>query len=218
MRALLAVLGKELKESFRDGSVPLYSIAFPLVLYPLLLWGTVQLLVLQAGVVEPPPPRLAVDAPLDVMEARWRRPPSPAEGGREALLAGEVDGVIAEDEDGTLTPLWRSTRARSECARALVEERVEAVRAERAVTLAVEVGLPPDALSPWDVRSTDTAGTAQVALEALSRVVPLVVGQPWAREPPLAALVAMALVAVGAVAGMVVTRRRSPGSPTPSPS
>ena len=173
MRAFLAVLGKELTESFRDGSVLLYSIAFPLVLYPLLLWGAVQLLVLQAGVVEQQPPRLAVDASLDVMEALLAPPALPSEGGREALLAGDLDALVEEGEDGALTLGWRSTRARSERARELVEERVEVLRAERGEALAVGAGLPPDALCPWDVRSTDTAGSERVALEALSRVIPL---------------------------------------------
>ena len=49
MKAVLAVLGKELREAFRDANVLLYSVAFPLILYPLLLWGAVQLMVLQAG-------------------------------------------------------------------------------------------------------------------------------------------------------------------------
>lgn len=175
LRVVLAVLSKELREAFRDASVLLYSVAFPLVLYPLLLWGAVQLLVLQAGLVDRQPPRVEVDAAPEVMEALLAEPVVSGEGGRAALLAGDLDAVVTAEGpgEGTLSLLWRSTRARSERARDLVEDRLELLRAERMEDLAARVGLPPDALCPWRVTAREAAGSERVALLALARVIPL---------------------------------------------
>ena len=174
MRVVLAVLGKELRESFRDANVLLYSVAFPLLLYPLLLWGAVQLLVLQAGVVEQQAPRVEVHADPDLMQALLEPPVAPADGGREALLAGDIDAiVVADEDDGGIVLAYRSTRARSERARELLEERLDHQRDLALEGLAVDAGLSPDALCPWPIISTDDAGQERVALDALARVIPL---------------------------------------------
>ena len=176
MRAVLTVLSKELREALRDSSVLLYALGFPLLFYPLLLWGAVQLLVLQAGVVERQPVRLDVDGSPALLEALLAPPVQAGEGGRAALLDGALDAVVrGDDAEGfeRVEVLWRSTRARSERAHDLVEERVEVLRTERLEALAVEAGLPPDALCPSAIRSEDAAGREGVARQALARVLPL---------------------------------------------
>ncbi len=174
MQALLAVLSKELKEAFRDANVLLYSVAFPLILYPLLLWGTIQLLVLQAGVVEQQVPRLEIDAPYRLMEPLLEPPVLPGEGGEAALLDGSLDAVVEQVVDGGEVVLtWRSTRSRSERTRDLVEERVELARLQHLEELSLAAGLHPDALCPWPIVSTDDAPSEQIALSALARVIPL---------------------------------------------
>ncbi len=172
MQALLAVLTKELKEAFRDANVLLYSVAFPLVLYPLLLWGTVQLLVLQAGVVEQQAPRIEVHADTELMQSLLQPPASPGEGAEAALLDGSLDALLEQD-GSALTLTWRSTRARSERARDLVEERLDDARMEHIQALAEGADLPSDALCPWPIVSSDQAPSEQVALNALARVIPL---------------------------------------------
>jgi sodium transport system permease protein len=174
LQAVLAVLGKELKEAFRDANVLLYSVAFPLLLYPLLLWGAVQLLVLQAGVVERQAPRVEVHAPAPLMEALLQAPVEPGEGGREALLDGELDALVEADgpEEG-ITLAYRSTRGRSERARELIEERLDEQRDLALEELALQAGLSADALCPWPIQAEDQAGDDRVVLDAMARVIPL---------------------------------------------
>ena len=50
LRFTLLVLGKELRETLRDRMVLLFSFGFPMVFYPVLMWGTFQLMFLQRGV------------------------------------------------------------------------------------------------------------------------------------------------------------------------
>jgi sodium transport system permease protein len=172
--AVLAVLGKELREAFRDANVLLYSVAFPLLLYPLLLWGAVQLLVLQAGVVEQQAPRLEVHGPDGLVAALLEPPAEPGAGGLEALMAGEVDAIVEADGPGSeILVRYRSTRQRSERARELVEDRLDELRHLAYESLAVEAGLGPDALCPWPIESNDVAAGERVALDAMARVIPL---------------------------------------------
>jgi len=173
LNAVLAVLGKELKESFRDANVLLYAVAFPLLLYPLLLWGAVQLMVLQAGVVERQAPRVEVHASPDLSAALLEPPVMPAEGGREALLADELDAIVQSDDEGAITVAYRSTRGRSDRARDLIEERLDHQRDLALEDMAVAAGLPTDALCPWPIVSTDDAGGERVVLDAMARVIPL---------------------------------------------
>ena len=174
MKAVLAVLGKELKEAFRDANVLLYSVAFPLLLYPLLLWGAVQLLVLQAGVVEQQAPRVEVHAEPALMRALLEPPLEAGDGGRDALAADELDALVEEEgPGGEVTIAFRSTRARSERARELLEERLDHQRDLALEGLAIANDLPTDALCPWAILSTDDAGKERVALDALARVIPL---------------------------------------------
>ncbi len=173
LQAVLAVLGKELKEAFRDANVLLYSVAFPLLLYPLLLWGAVQLLVLQAGVVERQAPRVEVHAPPAITAALLEPPVLPAGGGRDALLAGDLDAVVDSDDAGAISIAYRSTRGRSERARDLLEERLDHQRDLALEAMAVQAGLPTDALCPWPILSTDDAGDERVVLDAMARVIPL---------------------------------------------
>ncbi len=174
MRAVLAVLGKELREAFRDANVLLYSVAFPLLLYPLLLWGAVQLLMLQAGVVEQQAPRVEIHAPAALMEVLLEPPLTPGGGGLGALQADELDALVeADGADGGVTVKYRSTRGRSERARELLEERLDDQRDLALEQLAVAAGLPTDALCPWPILSIDDAGRERVALDALARVIPL---------------------------------------------
>ena len=174
VKAVLAVLGKELREAFRDANVLLYSVAFPLLLYPLLLWGAVQLMVLQAGVVERQAPRVEVHAPAELMQALLEPPVQAAEGGRAALLADELDAVVEVGEPrGTVQLAYRSTRGRSARARELLEDRLDEQRDLELERLAIDHGLSPDALCPPGIVATDDAGSERVALDALARVIPL---------------------------------------------
>ncbi len=174
LKAVLAVLGKELREAFRDANVLLYSVAFPLLLYPLLLWGAVQLLVLQQGAVEQQAPRVEVHGSPELMSALLEDPAVPGEGGREALLEGSLDVLVEADvEDGPVTVAFRSTRGRSERARDLVEERLDHQRDLAFEALALDAGMPTDALCPWPIALVDDAGEDRVVLDALARVLPL---------------------------------------------
>jgi sodium transport system permease protein len=171
---VLAVLGKELREAFRDANVLLYSVAFPLILYPLLLWGAVQLMVLQAGVVERQAPRVEVHASPELMQALLEPPVQAGEGGREALLAGALDALVEVEEPyGVVTLAYRSTRGRSARTRELLEDRVDEQRDLVLERLAVANGLPTDALCPPAILATDDAGKERVLLDALARVIPL---------------------------------------------
>ncbi len=174
MRAVLAVLGKELREAFRDANVLLYSVAFPLFLYPLLLWGAVQLLVMQAGILERQAPRVEVYAAPELTERLYASPVLPGEGGLEALQAGALDALVEADLPGGAVRLsYRSTMGRSERARELLEERLDEARVDELQRLAEDADLPTDALCPWPIATVDDAPSEEVAMNALARVIPL---------------------------------------------
>ncbi len=176
MRATLAVLSKELREAFRDANVLLYAVGFPLLLYPLMVWGVVQLLVLEEGLVERQPSRVEVVGSAEVAEAVLVAPIEAGEGGAAALQADRLDLLleVALNQVGDeVTLSYRSTRPRSERARALVDERLDGLRGERLEALAQEHGLAAGALRSWGILAVDDTPPRELAGEVLGRVIPL---------------------------------------------
>jgi len=176
VRATLAVLSKELREAFRDANVLLYAVGFPLLLYPLMVWGVVQLLVLEEGLVERQPSRVEVVGSAEVAEAVLVAPIEAGEGGAAALQADRLDLLleVALNQVGDeVTLSYRSTRPRSERARALVDERLDGLRGERLEALAQEHGLAAGALRSWGILAVDDTPPRELAGEVLGRVIPL---------------------------------------------
>ena len=182
LRATWAVFTKELLEALREPHVLVFSVAFPVLLYPLLLWGTVELLQLQDALAERNPPRVAVEGPRALIDAVLAPPvvqvptPDGVAGANRALLDDELDAVVSAQRDGgtvQVTVRSRSTRPRSASAGALVAQRAQGLQVAREAELEALLGLPEDALSPWKIRIDDVAPGDQRQARLVSLIVPV---------------------------------------------
>ncbi len=175
MRTILAVMGKELLEASRDANVLLYALGFPLLLYPMLIWGVVQLLQVEAGVTESQPSRVAMSAPREMLSALAEPPVESLPGGEEDLLADRLDAIlelVPQPAGGLVARLtFRSTRARSRRARALLSERLESWRQHYLEDLGTGMGRGAGAFLPWKIEAVDESPAGEVATTVVSRVL-----------------------------------------------
>src|SRR5687768_17311886 len=117
---------KELRETVRDPHV-LVFLCFPMIFYPLVLWATLQVLVLAEGFEERRPFVVDVEGPAELRDALLEAPAVEGRGGGEALAAGEVDVVVRTRVDGdrwTVDLHRASARSASARAASIVEERL----------------------------------------------------------------------------------------------
>lgn len=181
------VLRKELRETLRDPLVLVNAFAFPFILLPLILWGTTQFALLQAGAAEQDPPRVALaetDAlPDGLRDALLAEPveraddPGAADVDR-ALRAGELDARVRFARDGdawTLHIAHDSTRQRSVRARRLLVERVGERGEIRLAELAAERGLEPAKVAPRPIEIEDISKADERWSELLSEMLPVII-------------------------------------------
>ncbi|MEQ1507519.1 MAG: hypothetical protein ABMB14_35140, partial [Myxococcota bacterium] len=153
-------VGREVRETVRDPHV-LVFLLFPIVLYPLLLWASLQLSAADEGWRDAQSWRIDVDGPPELVDAvladdtRVDAGPDPA----AALDDGRVDLVVRTEvttEDGAdrwATELrYTATRPRSNAARRAVEARLGQLRQRRLAQRATAAGLTPEALDPYELR------------------------------------------------------------------
>ena len=168
MRATLAVLDRHLRESLRDPHVLGVSIGFPLLFYPLLVWGMTQLGLFQGGTAEAEPPRVAVVGPADLVEAFWLASDADTlvradAGDDQTLLHGDLDAlvVLTQADDG-LTVDVRSHQglSRSQRARDPIEERLDTLRSDREAALLAP--LPTQPPQRWKTQNEDIGTRSKV--------------------------------------------------------
>lgn len=178
-----AVIAKELREVLREPHVMIFSLGFPLVFYPLLLWGTFEGMVLMGGWRERAPPRVVVQGPADMVRA-LSAPPVEI---RDAALAADpvaafatedVDAVVVGTEQGLglNVSIWtRSTSPRSDRAGEIIEDRLDELREDRVVTLAAWSMVPPEDLQPWEIVARDASDPTKLLGYMLSLGLPTIV-------------------------------------------
>ncbi len=183
------MLAKELRETLRDPLVLFNAFAFPLIVIPLLLWGTTQLALLQAGTAENEPPRVAVTGdplPDDLRAALLAEPvevtavdaPLDAPALDRLLRDGALDAAahLARDGDAwTVHIAHDSTRRRSTRARRLLVERVDAHREIRLRALADARGLDAQAVTPTPIDAEDVSEADEKWSELLGEMLPIVI-------------------------------------------
>lgn len=200
-RTARIVLKKELRETLRDPLVLVNAIVFPLVLLPLVLWGATQFALLQAGVAEQEPPRVALAGewpealrgPLLEAPVVPTEPPAAVD---DALRDGALDAVLRIETEGeawTIEIAHDSTRTRSARARRLIAERVETLRADRLARLAEARGLDLARLAPRPIEAEDISAGAEKWGELLGEMLPIMVF--------VALMMAVVFPAVDTVAG-----------------
>lgn len=183
------MLAKELRETLRDPLVLFNAFAFPLIIIPLILWGTTQLALLQAGTAEKEPPRVAVTGdplPDDLRAALLAEPvevtaldaPLDAPALDRLLRDGALDAAahLARDGDAwTVHIAHDSTRRRSTRARRLLVERVDAHREIRLRALADARGLDAQAVTPTAIDAEDVSEADEKWSELLGEMLPIVI-------------------------------------------
>ncbi len=165
MGGVLLVMMKEMRATLRDPHVIAY-LAFPILLYPALIWGVTQFMTLEAGRIEGESLRVAVEAP-EVLRQRFDEPPLTLVAGTlDTLDAGEADAFVQLKDDGVLhaTVHHSSLRPRSTRTRKAVRKRLDALRDERLVTIAESVGLDPAAVARTSYKG--------IAIEAPAQTIP----------------------------------------------
>lgn len=161
LRAAVHCAASELRRTVRDPHVIGYLL-LPVVVYPLLMWGTAQLALYEEGRLERQDLRVEVTGPSELVEHFDTEPFVAGSGGTEALRSGELDAVVEGSADGerwSVTVHHDSTRARSRRGLDEVEDRLGDVRRARIDALgAGEVG--------WKLSSTQVNGLSETLAAA----------------------------------------------------
>jgi len=182
VRAVLIVMKKELWETLRDPMVLIMSLGFPILFFPLLIWGTTQLVILNAGLAETEPPRVVVagveaPGPGGVVDALLESPAVRGSGGEAALESGELDLIAVVQSEGSgllVTVHHNSTLPRSARALTWAEDQLDRVREAREAELATAAGLASEALEVWRIKSVDVAPARQRMLSILAQSLPMI--------------------------------------------
>ncbi|MCB9794004.1 MAG: ABC transporter permease subunit [Alphaproteobacteria bacterium] len=158
LRALMTLIDRELRAQLRDSTVLIYSVLFPMLVIPGVLWFTMQVLLYQESLEEAEGARVALIGEPVELGGLLHAPAEPVEvaDALQALRAGKVDLVLEAEAEGdalTLTLHHLSVRPRSARARALIQERVPALTKARRRALAERQGVAPEALGRWAVRA-----------------------------------------------------------------
>lgn len=179
IRTTAAVALRELKETLRDVHVLVFSLGFPLLFYPLVMWGGIQLALLEEGLSERNPPRVVASGPVDLVDAVTAAPAEAAEAvdPEAALVDGAVDLVVVGQPDGdalSVEVVYSSTRPRSSENLGRVREALDELRADRLAALTARLDQPEGDLEPWAVEDEDTAPPGGTLASVLGLAVPMI--------------------------------------------
>ncbi len=178
MRAAYWVLWKELRESLREPTVLLFSVGFPIVFYPLLIWATLQLVLLEEGLFEAAPPTVAIEGPAVLVEAAEEAGLEIVQAGSpEAVEAGELDLFVRGSSEGSSLRVdlsHVSTRNPSLKAEAHLRDALFDTEDQLVAELAEARGTTAEALEPPELEQEDLAPPDQAMAFLLSRAVPAV--------------------------------------------
>lgn len=181
MHPLLAVCLKELRETLRDPNAFLMSVLFPLLAYPMMVWGGSAWMEYRGG------QNAGEQAPIAVVDG--------VVGGELAAILGGIDGLalrtVVDPEaalaEGTVVAVvdgsgevvrtrWRSDLPASDRARARIDDALAAERARRVAAEVAVHGLPAGA-ADIEVITFDVGnerGKRELAAWVLSLLLPMV--------------------------------------------
>jgi sodium transport system permease protein len=179
---VLTIMKKELLETLRDPLVLTMSLGFPMVFFPLIIWGTTQLAMLSAGLDDQAPPRIVIlgtvaPGPGGVVDALRADPAIEGHGDEVDVQAGDLDLIATVDLQGpalTISLLHNSTLPRSRRAREWAEDQLEQVRTAREAELARAAGIAPESLAVWEIHSKDIARSRDRMISIMSQSMPLI--------------------------------------------
>ncbi len=127
-------------------------LAFPLLLYPMMIWGGVQLSMLEQGWAEHQTYRVDASGEPDFVQLLDEHEQIElADGGLEALDGGEIDAVVVATEQGEkveITLHHRSQDRHSTGAADLVRKRAKKLQRDRMASLAAAHSLSEEELKP----------------------------------------------------------------------
>ena len=183
MHTVLWVVRKELWETLRDPLVLTISLGFPILFFPMVVLLGFQLAMLDEGIAEKQPPRVAIEGvddqgPAGMVDILMEPPIESASGTREAVRAGDLDAFVSISRDGDAIAarvVHDSTRPRSSRARDLIEERLDTVRDARTREIALQSGIEPDTLMPWSIEVDHVVPTEQRRAKILALTLPMIV-------------------------------------------
>jgi sodium transport system permease protein len=183
VRAALTIMRKEIAETMRDPLVLVISLGFPLLFFPLLFWGISQVSVLQAGIDDQAPPRVAVvgvasPGPGGVVTALLADPAIETQGERADLSTDALDLLVTVGGAGQALSVklsHDSTRARSTRALSWAKEQLENVERTRMSELAASAGVDTSELEPWDIKYENVRVDSDRLNDLLSKVLPIFV-------------------------------------------
>lgn|GEM_PF-2734366 len=181
MKIVLTVLKKELWESLRDPMVVILSLGFPILFFPLIMWGTTQAILLTKGVNDNEPPRIHIvgvqaPGPGGIVDALQADPAVPTVGTDQDLRQGDLDLIAEVEMQGAsmrITLHHNSTLPRSQRAVQWAEDQLDEVREARERELAIKSGLDPESLNVWKIESTDMALKRNRELDILASIMPV---------------------------------------------
>jgi len=135
---VLFLIRTELIRALRDGNTLLF-IGFPVLAYPVLIWGTLQLAMYVGDSIDDQPLQIVL---LEGVEPTWLEgePLVFADGGVVDLDAGRVQAVVSSDGGEGVEVRYRSGSSPSRRALGIVEERLERHGEQRLVNEALDAG------------------------------------------------------------------------------
>jgi len=177
LQATIQVLWKELREALREPTVLLFSVGFPILFYPLLIWATIQLVTLEEGLFEQSPPEVAVEGSSRVVEAATEAGLTVVSGTPEDVAAGSLDLHIQATERGEALELlqsYSSTRTSSRRALERFDRETDQLEDDLAEAMAAKRAVDLDSLEPRPLEREDLSPPAEVTAFLLSRAVPAI--------------------------------------------
>ncbi len=180
MKTVLVIAKKELAETLRDPLVLAMSLGFPLLFYPLLIWGVTQISMLQQGIDEKSPPRIAVmgceaPGPGGLVDALLSEEVIPSDGDVDDLRTDDLDLLVTVKRDGQAIQIelsHDSTRTRSTHALSWAEDKLEEVRTQRIAELAAAAGITPEDLDTWTIDVENVRQDEDKVQDVMVQVMP----------------------------------------------
>lgn len=178
LRAVAWVVGAELRQTARDPHVAVFLL-FPILFYPLVMWASIQVLMVVEGQDQHALWRIDAEGPPEVLDAVFERG-VPVTGGSEALRDGRADLVVRTTTDGqvwTVHVEYAGVRTRSRNARQQVGESLVQLRIRRVDAVAAAHDIPDWELLAHPIRieveSTPRQVVDRIAAILLAVLVPI---------------------------------------------
>jgi sodium transport system permease protein len=182
VRSVLTVLKKELWETLRDPMVLIMSLGFPIVFFPLLIWGMSQLTMLSTGTAEREPPRIAVvgaeaPGPGGLVDALSVPPALQTQGSPSDVQDGSLDlhiEVLSESPGLSLALTHNSTLPRSQRALKWGKGQLQDVEHKHLEEIAAARDIASGQLEVWAIQTEDISRPSDRMVSIVSKSMPMI--------------------------------------------